>query len=135
MKRWMVGGLMAGAAALSIAGVVVAQQVPENEPGMPTVARTLVLNRSAAEAIPVVIHAGLDVQPVSVLGVPTVSLAPDSTVATRTSRQLWEYRRLVLPADEDPTSALNAAGAEGWEAVAVTTAGPAGSTAILKRPR
>jgi hypothetical protein len=117
------------------AGVAVLAQQPENQPGMPTVARTFVLNRAASEAIPVVIHAGLDVQPVSVLGVPAVSLAPDSAVAARASRQPWEYRRLLLGADEDPTGALNEAGLEGWDAVGLMSLGPDRSALILKRPR
>jgi hypothetical protein len=117
------------------AGVAVMAQQPENQPGMPTIARTFVLNRSAAEAIPVVIHAGVDVQPVSVLGLPPVSLAPDAAVSTQASRQGWEYRRLLVSATDDPTPALNEAGREGWEAVAAVSAGPDRSSVILKRPR
>jgi hypothetical protein len=140
MKRWMMGGLVLGCAGLWAGVAVLAQQAPqpqqsENQPGMPTVARTMVLNRSAAEAIPVVIHAGLDVQPVSVLGVPTVTLAADAAVTSRASRQSWEYRRVLVGAEEDPTGALNEAGAQGWEAVAAVSAGPDRSALILKRPR
>lgn len=134
MTRWTLGGLMAGLAGLWAGAAVLAQQ-PENQPGMPTVARTFVLNRSASEAIPVVLHAGLDVQPVSVMSVPAVRLAPDAAVAAHATRQPWEYRRVLFAAGEDPIAALNEAGAEGWEAVAVVSAGTDRSALILKRPR
>ncbi|MEO8482641.1 MAG: hypothetical protein ABI634_10555 [Acidobacteriota bacterium] len=105
-----------------------------NEPGMPTVARMYVMNRDPADAIPVVIHGGSDVQPVAVMSVPPVTLAPSASVGTRAIRQVWEYRRVSVPGTQDPTEALNGAGAEGWEAVsALTTA--AGLQVLMKRPR
>ena len=134
MTRWMLGGLMVAWTGLW-AGVAVLAQQPENQPGMPSVARSYILNRSASEAIPVVLHAGVDVQPVSVVGIASVSLAPDAIVASRASRQAWEYRRVLFATGDDPIAAFNEAGAEGWEAVAVVSAGPDSSALILKRPR
>jgi hypothetical protein len=127
--------MVAGLAAAGLwAGVdVLAGQ--ENLPGMPTIARTFVLNRSAQEAIPVVLHAGVDVQPVSIVGAPEVRLAAGTTVAAQAVRQRWEYRRVAFGTGEDPTSALNEAGADGWEAVGLVSAGTDRTTVLLKRPR
>lgn len=106
-----------------------------NDPGMPTIARMYVLNRDASESIPVTIHGGSDVQPVAVMSMPSVTLAAGSTVGTRAVRQAWEYRRVSVAAGQDPASALNEAGGEGWEAVSasVTTAGA--WQVLMKRPR
>lgn len=105
-----------------------------NEPGMPTIARMYIMNRDAAEAIPVTLHNGSDVQPVAVMSMPPVSLAPGAGLTARAARQNWEYRRVVVAGTQDPSTALNEAGAEGWEAVSAL-AGPTGLQVLLKRPR
>ena len=71
-----------------------------------------------------------------------------------TDRIVWEYRIVKADAAETFEAALNAAGAEGWEAISggyglgeskkvslgqgmpvSTQAGAAGWTAVMKRPR
>jgi hypothetical protein len=134
MKRLLLVLVLAGAVVPVSSSAQQARQV--NEPGMPTTARTHILNRGADEAVPVVLTNGGEVQRVTVVGTPTVSLAADTVMPTRQIRQVWEYRRLSVPGGGDPTAALNAAGTEGWEAVGTTQAGAAGALQILlKRPR
>jgi hypothetical protein len=108
-------------------------QVP-NVPGMPTEARTIVTN-GRQQPVPVVLGAGGEMQPVTIVGTPSVVVAGDSVVAARLTRQTWEYRSVVAAADDDVAAALAASGGEGWEAVGLI-GGPSGSTRILlKRPR
>jgi hypothetical protein len=42
---------------------------------------------------------------------------------------------VLFDAEQDPTDALNEAGVQGWEAVALVGAGANRSALILKRPR
>jgi hypothetical protein len=122
------------AAVGSSAALLAGQSAPvPNVPGMPTLARMLVIN-GASEPVPVVVADGGRVQPVTVIGTPSVLMAPDSVVTTRQGRQGWEYRVVPMPSAED-AAALNAAGLEGWEAVGVTNAAAGGSQVLLKRPR
>ncbi len=108
----------------------------ETPPGMPTIARMYVLNQGRDQAVPVVVQSGSDALSVAVVGVPTVTLGPASTVGTHAARQRWEYRRVSVPAGDDVTDALNEAGGEGWEAVAVVPGLTAGSLQVVfKRPR
>jgi hypothetical protein len=102
---------------------------------MPTLARMVVINRGADEAVPVVVTSGGEVQPVAVISAPAVTLAPNAVVGVQTLRQGWDYRHLVLRAGENATAALNAAGADGWEAVGVAASGVGGLQIVLKRPR
>jgi hypothetical protein len=128
----IVSVLAAGALAVALP-LLVAGQTP-NQPGQPTLARVHILNRDRAEAVPVKVQNTGDSLPVVLVGEPTVSLAASAVVATRSARQVWEYRRIVVGAGDDPTAALNAAGTEGWEAVSGLAAGT-GATWLLKRPR
>jgi hypothetical protein len=116
--------------------VLAARQAPQgpNVPGMPTQARTLVVN-SASDPVPVVVASGGQVQPVTVVGTPSVLVTAESAITTRQGRQVWEYRAVLVPAGQDPAAALNAAGTEGWEAVGVTNAAAGASQVLLKRPR
>lgn len=106
-----------------------------NEPGMPTVARMYIMNRDAGESIPVTIHGGSDVQPVAVMSLPPVVLAAGAAVSTRVVRQSWEYRRVNVAAGQDPASALNEAGGEGWEAVSASVTAGGAWQVLMKRPR
>jgi hypothetical protein len=107
--------VLLGIAALSASS---AAQVPQiNEPGKPTVAQMFVINRERAEAIPVKLQAAGDVIP----------------VYAQLARQAWEYRQLATP-NENPGPALNAAGSEGWEVVALTP-GDTRTVWTLKRPK
>jgi hypothetical protein len=106
----------------------------QNQPGFPTLARVQVLNADRSEAMPVKVVNSGDVLPVSVVGAPTVALLPTAMIGVKVSRQGWEYRQVVVAASEDATLALNQAGNDGWEAIAVG-AGPRGAVWTLKRPR
>jgi len=136
MTRGVLAGVLGAAVAVAASSVLMAgqsAQVP-NVPGMPTQARTVVVN-GAHEAVPVVLAAGGQTQPITVIGTPAVTLAADSVVITRAGRQGWEYRTVAVPAGQDPAGALVAAGVEGWEAVGVTAGAAGASQVLLKRPR
>jgi len=137
MTRLSVALLAVAVAASSSSSSVIAQQraVPNrlNDPGMPTVARMYILNSGADEAVPVILHGGSDVQPVTVMALPAVSLAAGTTVSSSAARQAWEYRQVTVPGGQDPSAALNAAGAEGWEAVSSSTS-TVGLQVLMKRP-
>lgn len=136
MKRLMLAAIvLAALIPLVSSGLKADQQsLPPNAPGMPTLARMLVINGSE-NAIPVVIQPGGDVQPVTVIGTLPVTTTAESMVGARAVRQAWEYRAIAVPSGQDPSSALNTAGVDGWEAVGVM-AGSSGSTQVLlKRPR
>jgi hypothetical protein len=134
--RW-IATLALGLAGLAVASAVVLarQQGPVNQPGMPTPARLAVTNRGREEAIPVVVQAGGDVQPVAVLSAPALLLSPDATVGSFVRRQAWEYRLVTARTVDELTAALNKAGTEMWDAVGAVP-GPAGAMQVLlKRPR
>jgi hypothetical protein len=133
-------GMLAGGVTLAV--VVLATSVLSgrqpaqvvNVPGMPTIARTLVVN-GAGEPVPVVLAASGQVQPVTLVETPAVVLAAGSAVVSRAGRQGWEYRSVTVRDGEDPAAALGAAGLEGWEAVGVTGGTGNSSRVLLKRPR
>ena len=133
---WLVAGVLAAVVVPARSSTLVAQQAPPvNQPGMPTLARMMVINRGADEAVPVVVTSGGEVQPVAVISAPAVTLAPNAVVGVQALRQAWDYRHLVLRSGENVTDALNAAGADGWEAVGVAPSGVGGVQVVLKRPR
>jgi hypothetical protein len=107
----------------------------QNDPGRPTPADVHILNRGPAEAVPVLVQGLTGTLPVTLTGTPTVALAPGAAVDARAARQVWEYRQLVVAASVDPSADLNAAGADGWEAVGVGPAGADSVRFVLKRPR
>jgi hypothetical protein len=132
MSRVSKGMLICAAAALCAAASPLLarqqqqqqQQSAPNQPGMPTIARMYILNEGASQAVPVTIHNSGDVLPVAVMSTPAVPVA----------RQAWEYRQVEVEEGADVAAALESAGLQGWEAVAVT---PAGKTrqVLMKRPR
>jgi hypothetical protein len=113
-----------------------ARQSQPNQPGMPTLARTVVTNNGRGEAIPVTVVSGSDTLPVAVMSAPVTTLAPGTNVAIRVTRQAWEYRAVSLRSNDDAAKVLAEAGNDGWEAVGLATTG-AGSAAqvLLKRPK
>ena len=127
---WSGGGRMAAA------GQQVPVPLPDNDPGRPTSNRVYVINRDRSDAIPVSVRDVVSTEPlpVTITGSPSVALS--GPIEIRVVRHAWEYRQMTLPAGEDPTAALNAAGAEGWEAI-----GPPilisnnSARLILKRPK
>ncbi len=98
-------------------GALIAQpSTQRNEPGLPTLAQVQVLNRTAADAVAVSLQS-------SAMPLPTT-----------VSRQAWEYRQMLVPFTQDGSAALNAAGLEGWEALA-SAATQTGTLWTLKRPK
>ena len=132
-RLFIVSALGAVALAGSVS-LLFAEQMTPNQPGYPTLAGVHVLNRDRSDAVPVKVQNTGDSLPVVLVGEPTVMLSASAVVAARSARQVWDYRRLVVPTGDDPTAALNAAGLEGWEAIATTTSG-ATTAWVLKRPR
>jgi hypothetical protein len=134
-NRWIVPTVVVLAGLAAASAVIGARQQPVNPPGLPTPARIEVTNRGPAEALPVLVQAGGEIQPVAVMSAPVLSLAPNTVVATEARPQRWEYRVISSKGVDDLVSALDRAGADGWEAVGVVPA-PAGVTQVLvKRPR
>ena len=52
----------------------------------------------------------------------------------RAARQPWEYQNVNIPPGQDLV-ALNAAGADGWEATGISFATSSGTLVVMKRPR
>src|SRR5262245_27441761 len=94
--------LIAGSRMLAAPGQATAR------PGDPTQARFFIENHNSSEAIPVTLENFGDARPlkVDVWGIPTVTIAPTTTVRTAATRQLWEYRLLPLPGGAEAESAL-----------------------------
>jgi hypothetical protein len=107
----------------------------ETRPGYGSIAQMQITNRSAAEAVPVRVFNASEPVPTTVVGVPTVALTTGSAVESRSARQRWEYQRIALVTGADPTAALNAAGADGWDAVGIVSMEPGRSAVLMKRPR
>ena len=124
-KLWVLAVLVA-----TVGGaVMVARGQSTQRPGEPTQAQVFVQNRSANDAIPVVVQ--------SIAGVSYVRLAgiePNVVVPTKGVPQGWEYRTVQLQANANG-GALAGVGNEGWEAVGILQSNPSGATILFKRPR
>jgi hypothetical protein len=131
MKRSLIVCGILGGAALAGGSSTFARQ---NQPGLPTLAQVHILNRDRADAIPIKVQNTGDSLPVIVAGMPPVSLAQNSVIGTLSARQIWEYRRVVVPMATDATPALSEAGLQGWEVVHAMTVGTNGVW-TLKRPK
>ena len=131
MNRSLIVCGLLGVAALVGASSTFARQ---NQPGLPTLAQVHILNRDRADAIPIKVQNTGDYLPVIVVGTPSVSFAQNSIVGTLSARQVWEYRRVVVPIANDATATLSEAGLQGWEVVHAMTVG-ANGVWTLKRPK
>ena len=131
MNRSLIVCGLLGGAALAGASSTFARQ---NQPGLPTLAQVHILNRDRADAIPIKVQNTGDYLPVIVVGTPSVSFAQNSIVGTLSARQVWEYRRVVVPIANDATATLSEAGLQGWEVVHAMTVG-ANGVWTLKRPK
>lgn len=131
MRRSVIAWGILGSVAVAGASAVLARQ---NQPGFPTLAQVHILNRDRSEAIPIKVQNVGDSLPVVVADMPDVTLSRNTIVGTMSARQIWEYRRIVVPAATDATPALTAAGLEGWEVVHAMTVGTNGIW-TLKRPK
>ena len=123
--------LTAGVAMLAAPG-----QGGTDRPGQPTAGKVWVENRGRNEAVPVVLE-GVATGPlgVQVVGTPTVTIAPATTVQARFVRQPWEYRTLSVQQGQDVVKLLAGAGTEGWEATGLQLPDQSGTVLLLKRPR
>jgi hypothetical protein len=124
------GTVIAGASAMLAAGA-------QDRPGIPTKARVWVENRTPEEAVPVTVVSGAAGTPwrVDVVNVPTVALSATSVVASRSVRQAWEYRSLIVAAGVDPAVPLAPLGQDGWEATGIQLAAQGGALILLRRVR
>jgi hypothetical protein len=113
-------------AAAATAGTAAFQRSADqdNQPGHATFANVWVQNRNPGDAIPA-----------TLIGHSMVALEAGTLVNTRAGAQPWSYRAITVKADDDVAAALATAGAEGWEAVGVTSATAERSVVLLKKPR
>jgi hypothetical protein len=137
MKRTLVGVL--SACALLAGGTAVQRASAQDgtqTPGQPTRANVWIQNRGGLEAVPVRIEDVGTESPlrVEVAGTPRVTLDPGSVLAVRATRQSWEYRAVSVATGQDPSPALNTAGADGWETTGVAFPAAGGTLILLKRP-
>lgn len=107
----------------------------QDRPGIISQPRVFVENRRE-EAVPVSVvrHPSDAPERVTIVGTPVVALSATSPMRAMLVPQVWEYRSLVVPESQDPTTTLSALGQEGWEA-ATQSAANGRLTIILKRPR
>jgi hypothetical protein len=111
-------------------------QAQTSYPGQMTEAHVWVQNRAKGDAVSVDLRNVSLERPITVHVANGESGAGDILpVQTRAGRQLWDYDTLVIAAQTDIASALNARGAAGWEAVGVVRAADERTTVLLKRPR
>jgi hypothetical protein len=138
MNRAFVSALSACLALVGCVAVYsVAAQDRTAQPGQPTQARVWIQNQGDVEAVPVSIQtmsSGAPPLRVQVVGTPTVLIGA-ATGQARAGRQVWEYQNLTIPAGQDPTALLNAAGGDGWETTGLTLAVQGGTVLVMKRPR
>jgi hypothetical protein len=101
-----------------------------SQPGQPTQGKVWIQNQGETEAVPVRIQTMASEAPplrVQIIGSPT-ALAP-------AARQLWEYQAVTISTGQNPVTALNTAGMEGWEATGVALPVQGGTLVVMKRPR
>jgi hypothetical protein len=130
--------VLAGCLASAAAGGAMLAAPSQDRPGIPTQARVWVENRGQNEAVPVSVIGGVQMvgtANVAISGIPTVALAPATTVQTRVARQTWEYRVLRVPTGSDMGALLSAAGLEGWEAIGLQVPEQTATAVVMKRPR
>ena len=130
-----------GGVVLTLGGALLAAPGKEaqgqDRPGQISQAKVWVENRGRNEAVPVILQEVMTPTPlgVQVIGTPTVTIAPATTVQARLVRQQWEYRTINTPSGPDAAGVLSAAGADGWEATGIVLSNQSGSPVVVKRPR
>ena len=126
------GALLAGGTAVQRASA----QDATKYPGQPTRAAVWIQNRGDVEAVPVSIE-NVSTQSalrVEIAGIPRVTVDPANVLQARAARQAWGYRAISVTAGQDPTAALNNAGADGWETTGVAISTGGATLILLKRP-
>jgi len=142
MNRTFVYVLSACALLALFAGGTLMQRASAQDatqfPGQPTRANVWIQNRGDREAVPVSIEnvSTESALRVEVAGIPRVTLDPAGVVQVRAARQVWAYRAVSVSvaAGQDPTAALNSAGADGWETTGVAISTGGATVILLKRP-
>jgi hypothetical protein len=121
--------------AVGVALRATAAQDRTSQPGQPTQGRVWIENRGDMEAVPVTIqNMAADAPPLRVQVVGTASGNALSGQAGVT-RALWEYRDVIIPSGQSPTTMLNAAGADGWETSGLAISVQGGTLVVMKRAR
>jgi len=122
--------------ASTISTLAAPQQNGTAFPGQATQGRVWIENHGADEAIPVTLQPqGSNLPPlrVQVMNTPTTTVT--GIIQARAVRQTWEYRTISVASGQDPTTLLNAAGADGWEAIGVAIATTDAANVLMKRAR
>ena len=138
MRRGLAIGALSGVVLIASSAMLASPgQAGQERPGQISQAKVWVENRGRNEAVPVILQEVMTPTPlgVQVIGTPTVTIAPATTVQARLVRQQWEYRTINTPSGPDVAGVLSAAGADGWETTGVVLSSQAGSPIVLKRPR
>jgi len=136
MSKTVLSGSVACLLILGAAAVLAQRSGQDSTllPGQPTQARVWIQNQGEEEAVPVRIETTAQPLRVDLATIPTVSIAPGTALLTRAAGQPWEYRAVRIAAGQNPENALNAAGAEGWEATGNAITDQSGTVVIMKRP-
>lgn len=97
-----------------------------------------IINKLPSEAVPVTVLE-IGSEPMQALS-QTLSQAVQQALLrpqpVKASQQVWEYRQLVIGANEDRAAALSGPGLQGWETTSIMSTDAKGAlTIVLKRPR
>ncbi len=124
-------------AALLVGGSAPIAAPAQTYPGQPTQARVWIQNRAREEAIPTSVQhiAGDVTMKVQIVGTPTVAIGAPQVLDTRRTRQTWEYQRVTVLPDDDPSAELNRLGKDGWETALQYVSARGGVVVVMKRPR
>jgi hypothetical protein len=124
--------------AFLVCGVALLAAPTQDYPGQMTQAKTLILNRGRAEAIPVIVQNDEPPLRVHVTNFPaqTSDAIPLRVQVTNFPQpKVWEYRVLTMPSGQSPIIALNEAGQQGWELSGSGVPVQNGLLFVLKRTR
>ena len=138
MRRGLAIGALSGVVLIGSGAMLASPgQAGQDRPGQISQAKVWVENRGRNEAVLVILQEVMTPTPlgVQVIGTPTVTIAPATTVQARLVRQQWEYRTINTPSGPDAAGVLSASGADGWETTGIVLSSQAGSPIVLKRPR
>jgi hypothetical protein len=96
------------------------------------------VKNATSEPLPIDIrevHTSAPMQVVLMNGEGSISAAAAAPIRVRVLPQTWTYRSMTIAATSDPASALQAAGADGWETTGLSWTRGQDTVILLKRPR
>lgn len=96
------------------------------------------VKNATSEPLPIDIrevHTSAPMQVVLMNGEGSISAAAAAPIRVRALPQTWTYRSMTIAATSDPASALQAAGADGWETTGLSWTRGQDTVILLKRPR